>query len=88
MDYRRMQRGSGIFACECCGRKTRNTHGSNLMLCEDCYELAGIYNVHQDGGDLVRHANAIREHCARIEAKGGKLCADFRELLALIGAAN
>ncbi len=85
MDYRRMQRGSGIFACECCGRKTRNTHGSNLLLCEDCYELSGIYNVHQDGGDLARYATAVLERCARIEAKGGKLSREHRELLGLIG---
>jgi hypothetical protein len=84
----RFQRGSGAFKCESCGRQTRHTGVQSVgsKVCPDCYELAGIYNVHQDGGDLQPYKAEIIEHCAQIKAKGGTLDGDARELLQLVGA--
>lgn len=71
----RFQRGSGVFKCEGCGRSTRKTaatSGHDGRLCEDCFELAGIYNVYQDGpGDLPPYFGEIIARCASIRAKGG-----------------
>lgn len=49
----RFQRGSGVFACGCCARRTRDTGGDNtgVELCAECYELAGIENQISDYGD-------------------------------------
>lgn len=85
------ERGTGSYRCECCGRLTRATGVQSVgsRLCPDCYELAGIYNVLQDEGEagVQEYADEIRSRCANIEAKGGKLDSDARELLAAIGGA-
>lgn len=49
----RFQRGSGCYACSCCGKMTRSTgRGDNehCGLCVDCYDLAGIENGISDNG--------------------------------------
>lgn len=76
----------GAFKCIACGRKTRHTGVQSVgsELCPEDYELAGIYNVHQDGGDLAPYADEIRRLCAAIEDKGGALDSDAEELLSLI----
>jgi len=74
-----MQRGTGIFPCEACGRKTRETGAQSLSsrTCPECYEIAGIENSLSDGhyeGDAGRDA-LIAEIAALqtvIIAKGGK----------------
>ena len=80
------QAGSGAFKCAACGRKTRHTGVQSVgsELCSEDYELAGIYNVHQDGGDLAPYASEIRNLCAAIVEKGGTLDSDAEELLSLI----
>lgn len=80
------QRGSGAFKCDVCGRLTRKTGatmGHDGRLCEQDYELAGIYNVHQDGGDLLPYRGEILRLTSEIVEKGGKLDSDARELLAI-----
>jgi hypothetical protein len=81
-----MLRGSGIFKCNCCGRKTRYT-GEQAMcseMCPDCWELAGLYNEYQDGESenwTQWTKDAIKARCANIVAKGGELDGDAEELL-------
>lgn len=79
------QRGSGVFSCTCCGRQTRNTGiaDPSSKLCEDCWELAGIYNAFQDGGEegVRLYAPNVINHCANIVKKGGKLDGENQELL-------
>ena len=76
----------GAFKCIACGRMTRHTGVQSVgsELCSEDYELAGIYNVHQDGGDLAPYAGEIRELCAAITKKGGALDGDAELLLSLI----
>ena len=52
----RFVRGSGLYQCRCCGRKTRSTgNGDNehIQLCVDCYDLAGYDNAVQNGEALT-----------------------------------
>lgn len=71
----RFQRGSGVFTCVCCTRKTRATGGDNhdLQLCEECYEMAGIENAILDGNDDTVLLAKFAELKAACIAKGGKL---------------
>lgn len=48
----RFQRGSGIYVCRICGKRTRETGGdeSNVELCFSCFEEAGLENEHSDYG--------------------------------------
>jgi len=43
------QKGA-VYTCHECGKKTRETgySESSVGLCKDCYEDAGLYNMHQD----------------------------------------
>lgn len=79
----KFRRGETTYKCVSCGRLTRHTgvQSVGMELCPDCYELAGIYNVYQDGGDWKDYRKAIIEHCANIVSKGGTLDADARFLL-------
>ena len=45
------QRGSGVYTCGCCNKKTRETGEgeSNCRQCIDCYTLGGLENAHNDG---------------------------------------
>lgn len=47
---------SGVYACRCCDRMTRQTAGDNdsLDLCAQCYELAGQENSLSDNGEFYR----------------------------------
>lgn len=75
MMINKFRRGQTTFKCESCGRLTRQTGVQSLdsKICPDCWELGGIYNVYQDGGDWKEYKAAIIEHCANIVAKGGTL---------------
>lgn len=42
------QRGAGMFSCEVCTRNTRGSHGSNVRMCTECYDLSGIANEIED----------------------------------------
>lgn len=48
----RFQQGTGMFACESCGRQTRHTgtQSSGSKCCDNCYELAGFQNSIWDNG--------------------------------------
>lgn len=72
----RFGRGSGVYVCESCTRKTRQTGGDNdsLRLCEECYEIAGLENAISDHGDPQGlHALDIARLKVRCIEKGGKL---------------
>jgi hypothetical protein len=74
----RFGRGSGVYTCRTCGRKTRQTGGDNhsVGLCEECYEIAGLENSLADNrppwtpekckAEILR----LTELC---KSKGGKL---------------
>jgi len=50
-DARRFQKGSGIYTCRCCGKRTRYTggDGEGVGLCDYCYEEGGWENMLSDG---------------------------------------
>jgi hypothetical protein len=70
----RFQRGSGVYTCDVCERKTRNTGQSySSKLCGECWELAGIENEISDGHSTQADRQAeIDILVAAIAAKGGK----------------
>lgn len=74
----------GVFTCSACGRKTREA-GDNVECCPDCYDLAGIFNVLQDGGDLTPYRSRVEGTCRAIVAKGGRLDSDAQTLLNTLG---
>jgi len=47
----KFQRGSGVYECRCCGKRTRETGSgeSGSGLCADCFNDAGLENEHSDG---------------------------------------
>jgi hypothetical protein len=49
----RFQKGSGVYTCRDCGKKTRETGNceSGVDLCAACYEDAGLENDHYDNHD-------------------------------------
>ena len=51
-DRRRMQAGSGIYECESCGKKTRETGDGESQggMCVTCWEESGLENEHSDSG--------------------------------------
>jgi len=50
MPKRYFQRGSGVFTCQCCGRRTRITTQDVDHICAECYDLAGLENTLSDEG--------------------------------------
>lgn len=68
----RFQKGSGMFACESCGRNARDTgvqsHGTKC--CEQCYELAGIENGISDGSPQSDYQNDINHYASTLLDKG------------------
>ena len=72
----RFQRGSGVYSCGNCTRKTRSTgNGDNehLRLCAECYELGGIENEISDCGSTPEREAECDALRRAIVAKGGKL---------------
>ncbi len=72
----RFARGSGCYRCRCCNRQTRSTgngDNENVLLCVQCFELAGLENAVQDGEVLSdsekRHAKNLIES---VIAHGGR----------------
>jgi len=51
MKNNRFQRGSALYTCRSCGKRTRETGSSesNNLLCAKCYEEGGLENEHEDG---------------------------------------
>lgn len=90
-NHSHFRRGSAVYTCVSCTRRTRHTGVQSLgsELCPECHELAGIYNAYQDGQDVVAlYADAIREYTSAILEKGGKLDGDAQTLLDLIAQAT
>ena len=82
----RFARGSGVYQCRICKRQTRLTgdaSAADANMCDDDWELAGIYNAYQDEGinGITDYADEIRARTANIVAKGGTLDGDAQELL-------
>jgi rubrerythrin len=49
MAYNRFAKGSGVYTCAVCGKRTRRTgDGAGVGLCEKCYEYATWENSHSD----------------------------------------
>lgn len=66
-------KGSGVYKCNCCGRKTRDDGGDSVLvrLCGQCWELGGIENQISDEGstpELEAECAALR---AVIVSRGG-----------------
>lgn len=65
------KKGSGVYECRCCGRRTRDSHGEgDITLCAQCYELAGLENMMNDGYDADDYTNDARVYFAELTAKG------------------
>lgn len=68
------QRGQGVFNCTCCSRLTRGTTDAiGMELCQQCFDLAGDDNMHNDDGttptpEQMAHYEKL---LAEIVAKGG-----------------
>lgn len=70
MHIKQFQRGGrGVFSCESCGHRTRQT-GDSEHLCEDCYELAGLENGVADGHPVADYLTEAVERYKRIVARG------------------
>jgi len=73
------------YACDCCGRQTRNTGAQALgsKTCPQCRELAGIENEISDGiCTLADRREFIDQMLSEIRAKGGNPDESFSSLLA------
>lgn len=71
----RFEKGSGVYTCRMCSRKTRATGEDNqyVQLCYECFDLAGIENQISDHGstpELESKRLALRK---AVLSKGGKL---------------
>lgn len=70
----RITSGTGVYACACCGRKTRDTgRGDNESagLCAECFDLAGEENHHSDnGGKTYSSVENIANLYWSIKARG------------------
>ena len=47
--HKHFQYGRGVYVCQTCGRRTRETTVSGSDDCEQCFELAGLQNAKWDG---------------------------------------
>jgi DNA-directed RNA polymerase subunit RPC12/RpoP len=47
--FQHFQRGSGVYVCGNCGKRTRDTEGEgDVGMCFKCYERGGWENTHSD----------------------------------------
>jgi tRNA G26 N,N-dimethylase Trm1 len=71
MANNRFQQGRGVFVCECCGRRTRDSGQSvSSECCYECYELAGWQNAVWDNGFDAEIASARDQLVAAAVRKG------------------
>ncbi len=75
--------GSSTFKCDSCGVNTRRVGDAPVGTCEFCYELAGIYNMLQDGQfeELAKFESDVNQLTGQILARGGKLDSDADKLI-------
>lgn len=68
-------RTGGVYRCQCCKGITRNIGGDGALvrLCEECFELAGLDNQHNDEGTqpTTRQLGEIHRMLAVIAERGG-----------------
>lgn len=59
MDKRRIQTGSGVYTCQRCDQKTRDTGTGEAQfeLCAACFEIEGYENQHSDDD----HAGSLKD---------------------------
>lgn len=70
----RFAKGSAVYSCRCCKRRTRSTgRGDNDLvgLCADCFDLAGELNHLSDTGDFYDIPANVLAMIANVEAMGG-----------------
>ena len=69
----RFQRGSGVYVCRVCERRTRATGVQALgsELCPQCWDLAGWDNSVNDGNSTLDEVMAERDRLLREAIKGG-----------------
>lgn len=69
-DGSKFRKGSGVYVCELCGKKTRETGNSesDIGLCAHCQEVCGWENHILDGGsysevpeDMVEEVKKLTE---------------------------
>lgn len=77
MANRTFKRGSGVYTCRVCGKRTRDVHNEEgqAKLCSACYDEAGWENTHSDEGhasapDLARCPICQREAAAALGIDG------------------
>lgn len=80
-------RGSAVFTCDCCGRRTRHTGVQSVgsETCPQCYDLAGYQNSVWDGDPIADIApERDRLLAAAVKAGGdeAKIRKEFRDLFA------
>ena len=74
----RFAKGSAVFTCACCDRKTRATNGDHAQngLCAICYDLAGIENAFSDYGKdqaFSEYGVEARKLLDKLYTMGGKV---------------
>ena len=64
MKNNRFLRGSGVYTCRSCGKKTRETGESEsfVELCAKCNYEAGLENEHNDDGHNGSFKNCLLCH--------------------------
>jgi hypothetical protein len=70
----RFARGSGVYACRCCGHNTRATgrgDNENVRMCADCFDLGGEENSLSDSGRFYNGPENVLAMIAAVAAKGG-----------------
>lgn len=79
-------KGSTTFKCQSCGHLTRHTGTQSVgsKTCPVCYELAGYYNMLQDGeyfseGDYAQ----VLDYVNTLRTRGSKVDGEALELEAL-----
>lgn len=85
---------SGVYACCCCSRNTRQTAGDNdaLDLCAQCYDLAGEENSLSDSGEFYQGAQWVLDCIAELSNLKGANASKWDDLKAAaeqkVAAAN
>lgn len=70
----RFTKGSAVYTCRCCGRRTRQTgrgDNENTGLCAECYDLAGEENALSDTGEFYANPANVLELIQAVADKGG-----------------
>lgn len=70
----RFTKGSAVYTCGCCDRRTRQTgRGDNehVGLCAECYDLAGEENTLSDTGEFYDSPRNVLDYIQAVADKGG-----------------